>query len=299
LRHARVPRKIRRVLERFEDADGFVGYRAPLLASAGIPHLFTTRNGGRGRRALDLGRLDERESERVARAAGLPGTPIASVRQVHGACLLELTSGELPDGAEADGLVSARTDVLVGVHAADCVPVLLACDGGRRVAAVHAGWRGLVAGVLPEAVRLLGGARCVAAIGPCLSIAFFEVGPEVVEAFARAELGDAIREREGARACIDLRLAAELQLARAGVAAIDSSDRCTYKHSEEFYSYRRDVTHGTAARTGRLGAVIAAAPSSGSAGLQPGSDSSSSASSPGWRDDRQGEEAGLEPGAPG
>jgi YfiH family protein len=237
------------MLERFEDADGFVGYRSPLLASHGIPHLFTTRIGGRAR-VLDLGRLDERDERRIALAAALPG-----------------------DAARADGLVSEREDVLVGVHVADCVPVLLARSDGRRVAAVHAGWRGLVAGVRPRAVERLGGGLLLAAIGPCLSRARFEVGPEVVRAFADARLGDAIHARENARARIDLRLAAALQLEAAGVAVIEANDRCTYEDAAEFYSYRRDVTHGGQRRTGRLGAIIAAAPSPGTAGLQPGTDS--------------------------
>ena len=249
------------MLERFEDADGFVGYRSPLLASHEIPHLFTTRIGGLGRRALDLGRLEGCQEARVALAAGLPDARIASVKQVHGANVLVLRPGTLPDGrAEADGLVSERDDVLVGIHVADCVPVLLARSDGRRVAAVHAGWRGLVAGVIPRATLLLGDGHLLAAIGPCLSIARFEVGPEVVDAFARAGLGAAIHERENARACIDLRAAAALQLGAAGVAVIDTSDRCTYTHADEFYSYRRDVTHGGHRRTGRLGALIAAMP---------------------------------------
>jgi len=260
------------MLERFEDADGFVGYRSPLFARAGIPHLFTTRIGARGRRTLDLGRLDAEERERLARAAGLPGAPIAAARQVHGAHVLALREGELPDvDVEADGLVSGREDVLVGVHVADCVPVLLARTDGRRVAAVHAGWRGLVAGVLPRAVELLGGGNLLAAIGPCLSRERFEVGPEVVQAFARSGLAAAIHERERGRACIDLRAAAALQLEAAGVGPTETNDRCTYTHADEFYSYRRDVTHGGQRRTGRLGAVIAAAPAAGSAGLQPGS----------------------------
>jgi YfiH family protein len=262
------------MLERFEDADGFVGYRSPLLASHGIPHLFTTRIGGRAR-VLDLGRLDERDERRVALAAGLPDARIAIVKQVHGASVLVLQPAALPgDAARADGLVSEREDVLVGVHVADCVPVLLARSDGRRVAAVHAGWRGLVAGVIPRAVERLGGGLLLAAIGPCLSRARFEVGPEVVRAFADARLGDAIHASENARARIDLRLAAALQLEAAGVAVIEANDRCTYEDAAEFYSYRRDVTHGGQRRTGRLGAIIAAAPSPGTAGLQPGTDSS-------------------------
>jgi hypothetical protein len=99
----------------------------------------------------------------------------------------------------------------------------------------------------------------VAAIGPCLSLERFEVGPEVAEAFARAGLGSTVHERAGARPHVDLRTAAARQLAAAEVERIDTTDRCTWNDAEEFYSYRRDVTHGGKPRTGRLGALIAAA----------------------------------------
>jgi hypothetical protein len=197
----------------------------------------------------------------VARAAGLPGARIVTVHQVHGARVLFLRGTDLPEAdARADGLVSERADVLAAVHVADCVPVLLARHDGGRVAAVHAGWRGLVAGVIPRALERLGPGRACAAIGPCLSPERFEVGPEVVEAFARAGLGAAVRERPGARAVIDLRAAAALQLASRDVEPIEPCDRCTYADEGEFYSHRRDVTHGGLRRTGRLAALIAAVP---------------------------------------
>jgi YfiH family protein len=247
-------------LERCEHADGFVAFRSPLLAELGIPHVFTTRVGAEGRE-LDLGALDAAARERIARAAGCDGTPLVAVTQVHGAEVLVLGAGELPPpGAEADGIVSARADVLVGVHVADCVPVLLARTDGTLVAAVHAGWRGLVAGVIPRALERLGGRELVAAIGPCLSRERFEVGPEVTAAFARAGLAATVHEPAGVRARIDLRAAATLQLRAGGVERIDVSDRCTYGHAAEHWSYRRDVTHGSRARTGRLGAFVGAAP---------------------------------------
>jgi YfiH family protein len=264
-----VPRAAR-ALARFEDADGFVGYRAPTLVELGIPHVFTTRIGAE-RRTLDLGALDAPARERIARAAGAAATPLVAVTQVHGAAVLVLGANELPPpGAEADGIVSARPDVLVGVHVADCVPVLLARADGRLVAAVHAGWRGLVAGVIPRALERFAArdagrpeSPLVAAIGPCLSRERFEVGPEVTEAFERAELASSIsRARAGARARIDLRHAALLQLRAGGVERIDVSDRCTYEHATELWSYRRDVTHGARPRTGRLGAFIAPGPRS-------------------------------------
>lgn len=234
-------------LQRFQDEDGFVGYRSPRLTALGVPHLFTTRLGGAA--ASD---------ERLARAAGLVGAALLTVKQVHGARVLLLTRDACPPpGAEADGLVSERSDALVGVHVADCVPVLLARRDGRRVAAVHAGWRGLVAGVLPRAVELLGPGPLCAAIGPCLSRQHFEVGREVEDAFEGAGLGAVIHSRPGARALIDLRAAAALQLTIAGVESIDTSDRCTYTHATEFHSYRREVTHGGQPHTGRQVALIA------------------------------------------
>lgn len=246
------------MLERHEERDGFVAYRSPLLESLALPHLFTTRRLD-ARHELDLGALDAAARKRLSEAAGLPGAPLASLRQVHGAQVVLMRNGELPAPAtEGDGLVSERADVLVGVFTADCVPVLIARHDGRRVAAVHAGWRGIVAGVVPRALELLGDGRKAAAIGPCLSRAHFEVGPEVSAAFERAGLGLAIERVAGRRDHIDLRLAVETQLRAGGVALIDSNERCTYAERDELYSFRRDVTHGGQGRTGRLGAWIAA-----------------------------------------
>jgi hypothetical protein len=244
------------VLERLQTESGLVAYRSPFLASLGVPHLFTTRVGGP---AADLDLGSDADLARVGRLAGRAAAPVVSVRQVHGATVIELAPNALPDpAAEADGLVSARGDVFVAVHVADCVPVLLAREDGRRVAAVHAGWRGLVAGVLPRALSVLGPGRVRAAIGPCLSLARFEVGPEVAAAFEEVGLAHTIHAGHRERPHIDLRAAAAAQLAAGGVTELDTTDRCTYEHAAEFYSYRRDVTHGGAGRTGRLVALIAA-----------------------------------------
>ncbi len=246
------------MLERFRDDDGFTGYRSPLLDELGVPHLFTTRIGGARRDDLDLGALDRTALERVLRAARAPLARLATVKQVHGASVVVL--GALPAAPpRADALVSARSDLLLCIHVADCVPVLMASADGRRVAAVHAGWRGLVAGVIPRALAELEGSEIVAAIGPCISCERYEVGPEVAQAFAQAGLAAAVHERLPARPRVDLRGAAELQLRAAGVRRIDSTDRCTHRDAEEFFSHRRDVTHGALASTGRLGALIGAA----------------------------------------
>jgi hypothetical protein len=159
--------------------------------------------------------------------------------------------------------VTSRARRVVGVFTADCVPVLLASADGRRVAAVHAGWRGLVAGVIPRALEALVSnepsasvRELAAAIGPCLSLARFEVGTEVAEQFALAGLADAVRGDLGEKPHVDLRAAAAMQLERAGVARIDATDRCTWEQAGDFPSHRRDVTHGGRERAGRLLALV-------------------------------------------
>ena len=207
------------MLARFEDADGLVGYRSPLLAARGIPHVFTTRIGPEGS-ALDLRALDEHTRTRLQRAAGAGAARFVSVNQVHGANVLVVEHDEPAEERRADALVTARADVLVGVHVADCVPVLLARGDGRRVAAVHAGWRGILAGIVARALEALGG-DTLAAIGPCIAAEAFEVGPEVAEAFVRAGLEHAVRPRADARPHVDLRAAAETQLRAGGVELVD------------------------------------------------------------------------------
>jgi hypothetical protein len=106
---------------------------------------------------------------------------------------------------------------------------------------------------------VLGEGELAAAIGPCLSLERFEVGPEVAGAFEDAGLGAAVDRRPASRPHGDLRAAAAIQLERAGVRRIDATDRCTFEHADEFWSHRRDVTRGGRARTGRLAALIATA----------------------------------------
>ncbi|MEM7310098.1 MAG: polyphenol oxidase family protein [Planctomycetota bacterium] len=244
-------------LERRARRDGLVTYRSPSLAALEVPHVFTTRRGPRGGE-LDLRELDAGARAELLRAVGLPQATLVHARQVHGA---DVHASDAPLPAEAptaDALRTARHDRVLAVWTADCVPVLLASPEGAPVAAVHAGWRGLVGEVLPRAVEALGEVA-VAAIGPCLSTERFEVGEEVAEAFRDAGLAETVHPVPGARPHVDLRAAAHEQLRRCGVPIIDSTDRCTWRDAAEFYSYRRDVTHGGQAHTGRLAALIGVA----------------------------------------
>lgn len=261
-----------RLLERFTTPSGLAGYRSPLLVEHGVPHAFTTRH------VPDAGRLDDALVRALEELIGLSCLRPRVLRQVHGACVVESPasgddrsregsrerhSDRSPVAAagappEADALVGERPDELYLVRVADCVPVLFAEPGGRRVAAAHAGWRGIVAGILPAVAERFAARGFVAAVGPCLSAARFEVGPEVAEAFVAAGLAQAVRPGRP-RPFVDLRQACALQLRSAGALALDGTDRCTYAHAEDFWSHRRDVTHGGAPGTGRMAAVVATA----------------------------------------
>ena len=235
------------------------GYRSDLLSALGVRHLFTTR-------PLDVGELDPTLAETLRRACGVRGpVPILAPRQVHGGTVLAVdgrTDARALAATPADGLWTEGAGTLLLVRTADCVPVLLASGDGTRVAAVHAGWRGVLAGVVAHALAAFearGARAAVAAIGPCISTERFEVGPEVAQAFRDAGLGAAVRECPAARPHVDLGAAVGVELERGGIAYVDRSLLCTWEGDDEFWSHRRDVTHGGRARTGRLGALIAAA----------------------------------------
>ena len=256
-------------LQRRIAPNGVVYYASPLLEAVGVPHAFSTRLGGVSPApfdSLNLGNPNgcavQDDYDRVwenyrllQAAAGCPGAELCHVHQVHGAAVLGVREGEPFDcSAKADAIVGADPTRVLSVRVADCVPVLLAAGDGRTVAAVHAGWRGVIAGVAVEALKRLDG-DVVAAIGPCIGFESFEVGPEVLEEFGRAFGPEALISRgPGGKGRVDLREAVRRQLEAAGVAPdrIDASDRCTVRDAGEFFSHRRD--RGV---TGRMAAIIA------------------------------------------
>jgi polyphenol oxidase len=166
----------------------------------------------------------------------------AWVRQVHGARVVAV---DVPGGAgDADALVTVGTDVSLVVLAADCAPVALVADGA--VAAVHCGWRGLVAGVLEAAVRVVHGrgrGPVRAVIGPCISPAHYEFGANELEQVTR-RLGTAVGGRtEAGGLALDLRAGVGAALASAGVDDCTDIDICTYA-SSDYFSHRRDGVTG-------------------------------------------------------
>jgi hypothetical protein len=178
------------------------------------------------------------------------------LRQVHGTRVLRL---EVPpaQGApppEADAAVTATPGVVCVVQTADCLPLLLCDRDGACVAAVHAGWRGLVAGVIEAAVAemKIPGASLLAWLGPAIGPDAFEVGADVRDAFTRddAAAANAFRPRGEGKWTADLYQLARLRLQRLGIEQISGGTWCTYSDAQHFYSYRRDGV------TGRMATLI-------------------------------------------
>lgn len=190
-------------------------------------------------------------SNRLLVREHLPGMP-RWLAQVHGTAVADLDSlGDLEVAAADAAAVSTPGRVAV-VLVADCMPVFLARADGTRVAVAHAGWRGLSAGVLENALAALGGdpGTALAWLGPAIGPAVFEVGPEVREAFLDADRGAgmAFHPLRDGKYLADLYALARRRLARAGVKAVHGGGFCTYSERERFFSYRR------AKQSGRMGA---------------------------------------------
>ena len=171
--------------------------------------------------------------------------PPAWLEQVHGIDILDAELG----GGRADGAWTRGTGRPCVVLTADCLPVLLARADGSAVAALHAGWRGLLNGILEAGVARLapGGEEVSAWIGPAISQARYQVGDEVREHFVRCDDTAAsafVADSVPGRWRMSLARLAEARLAAAGVADISGGDYCTAAEETLFYSYRRDGTTG-------------------------------------------------------
>lgn len=188
-------------------------------------------------------------------------------QQVHGAEVAFVRRRDDTDPGPADAVVSSLAGVPVGVLTADCVPVLLSVDAGRVVAAVHAGWRGLAAGVVSSALAAAAraakaGCRVTAVIGPHVGACCYEVDSPVIEALrVRFEelLDSALTPVDSDHAMLDLGALVREQLIRAGVRSAELGSfpgACTCCDAERFHSHRRDgsragrMLHWIAARAG-------------------------------------------------
>ena len=184
--------------------------------------------------------------------AGLEG--IQWLSQVHGAEVLRLDGAMAENPLEADASYSRQAGVACAVMTADCLPVLFCDRSGTQIAAAHAGWRGLAAGVLENTIRQFEGDRgqILAWFGPAIGPQHFEVGAEVREIFlaAAAEQSEAVEQAFASNPYrpgyyfANLYQLARLRLQRLGVDAIYGGDFCTYSDASRFFSYRRDGVTG-------------------------------------------------------
>lgn len=261
-----------------ENKAGLIWFEGEQLRIEGVVHGFSSRVGGvsgdvfkglnmgNPGRALYAGELDDVENiatnlRLFCEAVGGEGMGFAKPWQVHSGLVKVVRKAdvELVNDWQIDGIVTGDRGVLLGVSNADCVPVLLRDAKGEVVGAVHAGWRGIVGGVVGNAVELM---RCefgvdavVGAVGPCMGVGAFEVGVEVAKAFEDEGLGGYVHAGEKAgKFRVDLVGSVVAQLRGVGVDRVDfcgGDELCTFSDADLFYSHRRE--NGA---TGRMMSVI-------------------------------------------
>lgn len=227
-------------------------------APPGVRGVATTRTGGVSRPpfaslnlALHVG--DEPAAVRSNRKSLREALRLTSepcwLEQEHGVRVVEACERAAPPRADAS--VARRRGPVCAVLTADCLPVLLCTRAGDRVAAVHAGWRGLAAGVLESALAALASPpdQVLAWLGPAIGPAAYEVGEEIRARFTGTDPGAAaaFTANPQGRWQADLRALARLRLRAAGVAAISGGDHCTASEPGRFFSYRRERTCGRTA----------------------------------------------------
>lgn len=245
---------------------------------ADVRHGFFTRRGGHSTgiyASLNCGPGSADDPEAVARnrlhvatALGLTPDNLLTVYQIHSPTVLTVTApwpGD--DRPKADAMVTDRPGFGLGILTADCAPVLFADGEAGVIGAAHSGWRGALGGVCEatiDAMTALGARtdRIVAAIGPAISQANYEVGAEFLEAFLDDDPANDRFFQPSAREdhhMFDLPGYVAHRLDRAGIASIETIGRCTYAEPEEFYSYRRS-THRTEPDYGRQISAITLGP---------------------------------------
>ncbi|MBC7740130.1 MAG: peptidoglycan editing factor PgeF [Candidatus Saccharibacteria bacterium] len=236
-----------------------------------VQHGFFTRKGGAssgifaglncGPGSTDQSDIVTINRARVAGAMGLSPDALVSLNQVHSATVVTLTEPPT-DRPAADAMVTNVPGIGLGILTADCQPVLFADARAGVIGAAHAGWRGARDGVLEatvEAMLALGATRTgiAAVIGPSISQAAYEVGPEFLDGFIADDPENArfFAAGTGGRMLFDLPAFGLHRLRQAGVGHAEWTRHCTYRDADRFYSFRR-TTHQGEADYGRLISVI-------------------------------------------
>ncbi len=242
-------------------SDGYL--HADWPAPAAVRTLVTTRRHAqghsRGRYAdFNLGTNTGEDASSVAAnrhllATGLPNKPIW-LQQVHGTVLVNAAqAGQSDQPLPADGCWANQPGLVCAVLTADCLPLLLCDRQGTTVAAVHAGWRGLYAGIIGQAVAQMAVAaeQLMVWLGPAISQRHYQVEAEFRQRFVAQSEANAPAFTQAANGLhADLYELARIQLRALGVPAIYGGNHCSYAEHEDFYSYRRDQ------QTGRQASMI-------------------------------------------
>ena len=237
-----------------------------LSAIPGIVHGFSTRRAEHN--AFTLGPMGsenpaiQMNRARFQAAVGMTGWPLLKLKQVHSTVVHDLRDTlAASQPVEGDGAITSLGGAMLGIQTADCVPILIASQNGRVIAAVHAGWRGTAGRIVETAVKKMVSAygvapgELIAVIGPHNAVCCYEVGEEVVTAIGDDEA--IVRRPEWAKPHLNQALANRNQLLSAGIPdpQILVSNLCTQCREDLFYSYRREGE-----RAGRLLSVIGILP---------------------------------------
>lgn len=202
---------------------------------------------------------------RVMAAMGFPAGAMNTLTQIHSARVVRLRqalpAGELP---RADALVTDVPGLVLGVLAADCVPVLFADTAGKAVAAAHAGWKGALGGIVAATVAAMGemgvpAERVVACVGPCIQQPSYEVGAELRQRFIDADSRNDRYFQDSKRAghfMLDLSNYVAHRVAAAGVARVDRLELDTYTCEQKFFSYRRATHRGESDYGRQVSAIV-------------------------------------------
>jgi polyphenol oxidase len=182
---------------------------------------------------------------RLKVAAGLPSEP-SWLSQVHGTGVADLDSLVAPGAADA--AIARGSGKVCAILTADCLPIVFASGSGDIVAAAHAGWRGLAAGVIEATVRAMGvpPGNLVAWLGPAIGSKHFEVGSEVRDALLAGDpkSGEAFEPNSRGRFMADLGMLARRRLQGLGLSRIHGGGECTFTRADRYFSHRRDGTTG-------------------------------------------------------
>ncbi|MCG6857808.1 MAG: peptidoglycan editing factor PgeF [Salaquimonas sp.] len=253
---------------------------APILCerldalSPGVVHGFFTRQGGvsegifsslnTGFGSSDLHDDVAENRRRVADHMGAPGKPLATPHQTHSTDVIIVDeSWDYENRPRADAVITKRPGIAIGVLTADCGPVLIAEPQARVVAAIHAGWRGALTGILENAIAAMErlGAlrqRMTATLGPTIGKDNYEVGPEFVERFIEADRENARFLRPSPKEGHSLFDLPAYILSRLHAAGVDASwtGHCTYDDEARFFSYRRKTHRGEADYGRQISAIV-------------------------------------------